>query len=65
MIIYIDNLSTETTETDLQSVFEVFGHVQTAKIMSDRTSGKSKCFGLEGWEAAHRDTNGPERIYHG
>lgn len=46
MLIYVDNLSTETTEADLRTAFEIFGKVQTTRIMRNRISGKSKGFGF-------------------
>ena len=46
MLIYIDNLSLETTEADLRSVFEVFGQVRRTQIMKNGTSGESRGFGF-------------------
>jgi RNA recognition motif-containing protein len=46
MLIYIDNLSTETTEADLHTVFEVFGKVETTKVIRNGFSGESKGFGF-------------------
>jgi RNA recognition motif-containing protein len=46
MLIYVDNLSLETTEADLHSIFETFGKVKTTKVIRNGGSGKSKGFGF-------------------
>lgn len=46
MIIYVDNLSTRTTESDLENVFEDFGRVQAAKVIRNRINGESEGFGF-------------------
>ena len=46
MNIYIGNLSYEVTEEDLKEAFEVFGEVETAKVIKDNYSGRSKGFGF-------------------
>ena len=40
MNIYVGNISYEVTEGDLKQAFEVFGQVETVKIIKDRWSGK-------------------------
>lgn len=42
--LYVGNLSYETTESDLQGMFEEFGSVQSAQVIMDRESGRSKGF---------------------
>lgn len=44
MNIYIGNLSYDATEADLRAAFEVYGTVDSAKIISDRETGRSKGF---------------------
>jgi len=44
--IYVGNLSYEVTEEDLKEAFEVFGEVETAKVIKDTYSGRSKGFGF-------------------
>jgi RNA recognition motif-containing protein len=44
--IYVGNLSYEVTEEDLKEAFEVFGEVETAKVIKDNYSGRSKGFGF-------------------
>lgn len=46
MNIYTGNLSYEVSEDDLKSAFEEFGEVASAKIISDRYTGRSKGFGF-------------------
>jgi len=42
--IYVGNLSPEVSEKDLRETFEVFGKVQTATIIKDRSKGGHKRF---------------------
>ena len=44
--LYVGNLSYGTTDSDLQSMFEEFGTVQSAQVIMDRESGRSKGFGF-------------------
>ena len=46
MNIYVGNLSYELTEADLKEAFEVFGEVETVKIITDNYTGRSKGFGF-------------------
>ncbi len=46
MNIYVGNLSYEVTEEDLRTSFESFGKVESANIIQDKYSGKSKGFGF-------------------
>ena len=46
MNIYVGNLSYEVTEEDLQKAFEGFGQVESAKVIKDNYSGRSKGFGF-------------------
>ena len=46
MNIYVGNLSYEVTEEDLRTAFESFGKVESANIIQDKYSGKSKGFGF-------------------
>ncbi|GLI34871.1 RNA recognition motif domain-containing protein [Desulforhabdus amnigena] len=46
MNIYVGNLSFKTTEEGLQKFFESFGEVSSAKIVTDRYTGKSRGFGF-------------------
>ena len=46
MRIYVGNLSFDTTESDLQKAFEAHGSVDSANLVSDRDSGRSRGFGF-------------------
>ncbi len=46
MNIYVGNLSYEVTGEDLQKAFEVFGHVESAKVIKDMYTDRSKGFGF-------------------
>mgnify|MGYP001107232707 CR=1 FL=1 len=66
MNIYVGNLSYEVTEEDLRTSFESFGKVESANIIKDKYSGKSKGFGFiempssEESKAAIEGLNGKE-----
>jgi cold-inducible RNA-binding protein len=44
MKLYVGNLSFETTENDLQDLFEQHGKVGEVALMMDRMTGKSRGF---------------------
>ncbi len=44
MKLYVGNLSFETTENDLQDMFEQHGKVGEVALMMDRTTGRSRGF---------------------
>jgi RNA recognition motif-containing protein len=46
MNIYVGNLSAKTTEEELRGAFESFGDVDTAKIIKDNLTGRSRGFGF-------------------
>lgn len=46
MNIYVGNLSYELNEEELQQAFEAFGHVESAKIIRDAYTGRSRGFGF-------------------
>ena len=46
MNIYVGNLSYDMSEEDLRNAFEAFGEVASAKIITDRDTGRSKGFGF-------------------
>jgi len=46
MNIYVGNLSYEVTQEDLQKAFEVFGNVESSKVITDMYTGRSKGFGF-------------------
>ena len=44
--LYVGNLSYSVTETSLQDLFSQAGEVASARIITDRASGRSKGFGF-------------------
>src|SRR3954453_10786368 len=44
MKLYVGNLSFESTENDLQDLFEQHGQVNEVRLMMDRMTGKSRGF---------------------
>lgn len=66
MNIFVAKLNFDTRESDLQEAFEAFGVVDSAKIIMDKFSGKSKGFGFvempndEEGQAAIDDLNDTE-----
>ena len=66
MKLYVGNLSFETTENDLQDLFEQHGTVNEVHLMMDRMTGKSRGFAFvtmndnEQAKAAMNASNGKE-----
>ena len=46
MNIYVSNLSFNTNDADLNELFSQFGEVSSAKVITDRESGRSRGFGF-------------------
>ena len=46
MRLYVGNLSYGTSDNDLQKVFEQFGAVDSASVVTDRETGRSRGFGF-------------------
>jgi RNA recognition motif-containing protein len=46
MNIYVGNLPFETTEDSLQVTFTEYGSVDTARVITDRMTGRSRGFGF-------------------
>lgn len=44
--IYVGNLPYETGDEDLKSMFEAYGEVTSAKVISDQFTGRSRGFGF-------------------
>jgi len=44
--IYVGNLSYNVTSSDLEQLFTAHGQVQSAEVISDRATGRSKGFGF-------------------
>ena len=52
MNMYVSNLSFHTMEADLRKLIEQFGSVSSAKIITDRDSGRSRGFGFVEMDSA-------------
>ena len=46
MNIYVSNLSFNTGDTELNELFAAFGEVSSAKVITDRETGRSRGFGF-------------------
>lgn len=46
MKLYVGNLSYQVTDSDLHDLFAPFGEPDSAKVITDRDSGRSKGFGF-------------------
>ncbi len=44
--LYVGNLSYETSSSDLERMFAAYGTVQSAQVIGDRDTGRSKGFGF-------------------
>jgi cold-inducible RNA-binding protein len=44
--IFVGNLPWKTTSEDLRALFEPFGQVENARIVTDRDSGRSRGYGF-------------------
>ena len=66
MKLYVGNLSFQTSAEDLQELFAVAGTVESANVIEDRDTGRSRGFGFvemsskEEGEAAIAQLNGKE-----
>jgi RNA recognition motif-containing protein len=66
MKLYVGNLSFQTSSTDLQELFAQVGTVESASVVEDRDTGRSRGFGFvemasrEEGEAAIQQLNGKE-----
>jgi RNA recognition motif-containing protein len=64
--IYVGNLAYGVSSSDLQQMFEAHGTVQSAQVIMDRDTGRSKGFGFvemdteEGAQAAITALNGQQ-----
>jgi len=62
--LYVGNLSFSTTSDDLRTVFGQFGTVQSASVVMDRETGRSRGFGFvemaDGGDEAINSMNGTD-----
>jgi RNA recognition motif-containing protein len=53
MKVYVGNLPWSVTDLDLQNLFTPFGSVESAQVVMDRDSGRSRGFGFVEMAAHH------------
>lgn len=62
--LYVGNLSFSTTSDDLRTAFSQFGNVQSASVVMDRETGRSRGFGFvemaDGGDEAINAMNGAD-----
>jgi cold-inducible RNA-binding protein len=63
--LFVGNLPYTTTDEELRALFEAHGSVHSAKVITDRVTGRSRGFGFvemdpEGAEAAMTALNGKD-----
>ena len=46
MNMYVSNLGFHVSDSDLSKLFEAFGQVASAKVITDRETGRSRGFGF-------------------
>lgn len=46
MKLFVAGLPNDFDDVDLKEMFELYGDVSSAKLVMDRATGKSKCFGF-------------------
>ena len=44
--LFVGNMSFQTTESDLRSLFEPFGEITRIQLMTDRDTGRARGFGF-------------------
>lgn len=57
MNLFVAKLSAATTSDDLNDLFSEYGEVVSAKVIMDRETGKSKCFGFVEMKSADSANN--------
>jgi RNA recognition motif-containing protein len=46
MNLFVTGLMDDMDDTDLREMFELYGEIKTARVVFDRNTGKSRCFGF-------------------
>ena len=56
--LYVGNLAYGVTDSDLQNLFAPHGTVQSAQVIMDRDTGRSKGFGFVEMNSSERSPSG-------
>ncbi|MGC4234696.1 MAG: RNA-binding protein [Niabella sp.] len=62
MNMYVSNLGFHASDADLRELFNPFGKVSSAKVIMDRTSGRSRGFGFVEMISALEAANAMETL---
>ena len=57
MNIFVSNLSYAINDDDLRQAFEVYGEVSSAKVITDKFTGRSRGFGFVEMESSSEASN--------
>lgn len=62
MKLYVGNLSFQTTSQDLEQIFGEFGTVESASVVEDPDTGRSRGFGFVEMSSNEEGTNAIEQL---
>ncbi|HMS42860.1 MAG TPA: RNA-binding protein, partial [Pyrinomonadaceae bacterium] len=62
MKLYVGNLSFDTTNSDLEQAFGEFGTVESANVVEDRDTGRSRGFGFVEMSSKEEGENAIEQL---
>ncbi len=62
MKLYVGNLSFQTTSQDLEQIFGEFGTVESASVVEDRDTGRSRGFGFVELSSNEEGQNAIEQL---
>jgi RNA recognition motif-containing protein len=59
---YVSNLGFHTSDDDLRKLFEQFGQVSSAKVITDRETGRSRGFGFVEMSSSTESSEAMEKL---
>lgn len=62
MNMYVSNLGFHTSDEDLKQLFESFGMVSSAKVITDRDTGNSRGFGFVEMQSADEANRAMDKL---